>query len=66
MENKDWWTSRTIWTQIIGMGVTVAGVFGLNLSGMEATIVTLVMGVITIVLRFVTVKPIAQSAAGKP
>lgn len=58
VETKPWWQSRTIWAQIVGAVVTLAGLFGLDLSAIQASVVTLVMSVVTIYLRFITVKPI--------
>ena len=61
MEGKSIWESKTFWVNAIAIIISIAGVFGLdlNLSADEQTaVVTTIMGVVNIVLRFTTKEPI--------
>lgn len=54
---KKWYVSRTVWANVIAGGVTVATVFGLDLGlspETQAELVTGIMVVVNLVLRFVT------------
>ena len=54
---KQWFKSRTVWANIIAGVVTVATVFGLDLGlspETQAELVTGIMVVVNLVLRFVT------------
>lgn len=61
MDTKPWFTSKTLWANLIAGGVTVATAFGLDLGldpEAQASLVAGVMVVVNIVLRFVTTKPL--------
>ena len=61
MEGKSIWKSKTFWVNALAIIVSIAGVFGLdlNLGAEEQTaIITTIMGVVNIVLRFTTKEPI--------
>jgi len=61
METKPWYTSKTLYANLIAGAVTVAGVFGVDLGlspEAQAQLVAGVMVVVNIVLRFVTTKPL--------
>ncbi len=63
MESKPFWTSKTLWVNFIAFIATVTGAFGLDLGldpEMQASIVTGVMAVVNIVLRFVTTTPVIE------
>jgi hypothetical protein len=58
---KRWYASKTIWANIIAGIVTLAGLFGLDLGltpDVQAQIVTGVLAVVNIILRFVTKEPV--------
>lgn len=60
---KPWYTSKTIWANLIAAVVTIAGVFGLDLGldeAAQAQLVGGVMVVVNIVLRLVTNTPIGK------
>ena len=60
---KQWYASKTLWANLIAGGVTVAGVFGIDV-GLEpesqAQLVAGVMVVVNILLRLVTSEPIGR------
>ena len=62
---KNFYESKTFWVNLIAIGASMAGLFGLDLdlsAETQATFVTAIMGVVNIVLRFTTkdaIKPIA-------
>ena len=60
---KRWYASKTLWANLIAGGVTVAGVFGIDV-GLEpesqAQLVAGVMVVVNILLRLVTSEPIGR------
>ena len=54
---KQWFKSRTVWANVIAGGVTVATVFGLDLGlspETQAELVTGIMVLVNLVLRFLT------------
>ena len=57
METTKWYLSKTVWANIIAGGITLAGVFGINL-GLDAEtqsqLVGGIMVVVNIALRLVT------------
>lgn len=60
---KKWYTSKTLWTNIVGAIATAAGVFGLDLGltpEVQAQIVAGALAVLNIVLRLVTDEPIRK------
>lgn len=61
MRSKSWYESKTMWANLIGGGVTIGGVFGLDLGltpEVQAQLVAGIMAVVNIVLRLVTKGPI--------
>ena len=61
METKSFWQSKTLWANVIAGGVTLAGVFGINVgldAETQAQLVGGIMVVVNIVLRFITKTPI--------
>jgi len=57
METKNWYASKTLWVNLVAGGVTVAGVFGVDVGLSPETQAELVAGilvVVNIILRFVT------------
>ena len=59
--SKNWYQSRTLWANIVAGGITLAGVFGINVgldAETQAQLVGGIMVVVNIVLRFVTKTPI--------
>ena len=58
---KPWYLSKTLWANGLAGLVTVLGIFGIDLglaAEQQATIVSAVMVVVNIVLRFVTKEPV--------
>ena len=58
---KPWYASKTMWANLIGGGVTIASVFGLDLGltpETQAQLVAGIMVVVNLVLRLVTKRPI--------
>ena len=63
-ESKPFWQSKTFWANAVAIVASVAGVFGAGEvldPEMQATVVGVVMGVVNIVLRFVTDKAVTVS-----
>ena len=60
MDTKNWWASKTIWANLLAVIAAIGTAFGLNLdAGIQAEVVTVIMGVVNIALRFVTRQPVA-------
>ena len=60
-ETKPWWTSKTLWTNAVMLGVTVGTFFGLELGldpDAQIAVVGGIMAVVNIALRFVTTKAV--------
>ena len=60
---KKWYASKTLWANLIAGGVTIAGVFGVDVGldpEAQAQLVAGVMVVVNIVLRLVTDEPIGK------
>lgn len=58
---KKWYESKTIWANalmLIATGLEVAGVTNVLTADVQAEIVTAVMTVVNLVLRFVTDEPV--------
>ena len=56
-ESKKWYTSRTLWVNIVAFIATITGIFGLDLGlgpETQATFVAAIMSIVNIVLRFDT------------
>tara|TARA_R110000868_G_scaffold72509_2_gene211253 strand:- start:865 stop:1056 length:192 start_codon:yes stop_codon:yes gene_type:complete len=63
METTKWFASRTLWVNVVALVATLAGAFKLDLGltpEVQATVVTTIMAVVNIVLRFVTTTPISK------
>ena len=59
---KSIFASKTFWANIVAIIATVAGMFGLDLgldAATQAQIVTGVMAIVNIALRFVTDEPVS-------
>jgi len=65
--SKNWWESKTIWTQVIAMAFALGSGLKWWPQDLDQTQVMAavmgVVGVITIVFRFMTHKPIAQGTS---
>lgn len=65
METKPFWASKTLWANMIMLVATVGTAFGLNL-GLDAqtqvAVVGGVMGVVNLVLRFMTKAAVTTSS----
>lgn len=61
METKPFWASKTLWVNAVALVAAVTGAFSIDL-GLDAetqtAVVAAIMGVVNIVLRFVTGSPI--------
>lgn len=61
MDSKPFWTSKTLWVNVIAGAVAVGTAFGLNL-GLDAdgqtAIVGGIMAVVNVILRFMTKAPV--------
>lgn len=58
---KSWWTSKTIWANaimLIATGLEVTGVTNVLTAEVQAQVVTAIMAVVNVALRFVTEDPI--------
>ena len=63
METTKWFASRTLWVNVVALVATLAGAVKLDLGltpEVQATVVTTIMAVVNIVLRFVTTTPISK------
>lgn len=52
INGKPWYKSRTIWTQVIALGVLLASRAGIDGGAVDTDLVVLVDALITIALRF--------------
>ena len=60
---KPFWQSKTIWVNMVAVAAALAGTFGIQLDAVfQGQIVALVMGVVNIVLRFVTKEAVTSGA----
>jgi hypothetical protein len=63
METTKWFASKTLWVNVVAAVATLAGVFKLDLGltpEVQATVVTTILALVNIVLRFVTTTPISK------
>ena len=63
METTKWFASKTLWVNVVALVATLAGVFKLDLGltpEVQATVVTTILALVNIVLRFVTTTPISK------
>jgi hypothetical protein len=62
MSNKPFWASKTLWVNALAVAAAVGTVVGFDLTPeLQAEIVVIVMGVVNIVLRFVTKSGVSVS-----
>ena len=60
---KPWWSSKTLWANIIAFAATLATVFGLDLGltpETQASLLAGIMAVVNIALRLVTTQGIGK------
>lgn len=65
MEGKDFYKSKTFWVNLVAIVASIAGVFSLDLGldpETQTAVVASIMGVVNIVLRFITKEPIKPVA----
>jgi hypothetical protein len=63
METTKWFASKTLWVNVVALVATLAGAFKLDLwltPEAQATVVTTILALVNIVLRFVTTTPISK------
>jgi hypothetical protein len=63
METTKWFASKTLWVNVVALVATLAGAFKLDLGltpEVQATVVTTILALVNIVLRFVTTTPISK------
>ena len=63
METTKWFASKTLWVNVVAAVATLAGVFKLDLGltpEVQATVVTTILALVNIGLRFVTTTPISK------
>lgn len=61
METKPFWASKTLWVNALALIAALTGAFGIDLGldpETQTAAVAAVMGVVNIVLRFVTKAPV--------
>ena len=62
-DNKPFWQSKTVWVNVVALVATLAGAFKLDLGltpEVQATVVTAIMALVNVGLRFVTTTPISK------
>lgn len=62
-ETKVWWQSKVLWVNLVATVATLAGVFKIDLGltpEVQATVVTTILALVNIGLRFVTTTPISK------
>jgi len=63
METTKWYLSKTLWVNVVSAVAALAGVFNFDLGltpEVQATVVTTVLALVNIGLRFVTTTPISK------
>ena len=63
METTKWFASKTLWVNLVATTAALAGVFKLDLGltpEVQATVVTTILALVNIGLRFVTTTPISK------
>ena len=63
METTKWFASKTLWVNVVALVATLAGAFKLDLGltpEAQATVVTTILALVNIGLRFVTTTPISK------
>ena len=61
METTKWFASKTLWVNVVAAVATLAGVFKLDLGltpDVQATVVTTILALVNVGLRFVTKTPV--------
>ena len=63
MDTTKWYLSKTLWVNVVSAVATLTGVFNLDLGltpDVQATVVTTILALVNIGLRFVTTTPISK------
>lgn len=62
MEVKKWWTSKTIWVNVVAIiAVVLNSLYGVEFSAeVQATIATSVLAVVNLILRIITKEPVGR------
>jgi hypothetical protein len=63
MDTTKWYASKTLWVNVVATVATLAGAFKLDLGltpEVQATVVTTILALVNIGLRFVTTTPISK------
>jgi len=63
MDTTKWYASKTLWVNLVATFATLAGVFKIDLGltpDVQATVVTTILALVNIGLRFVTTTPISK------
>ena len=63
MDTTKWYLSKTLWVNVVATFATLTGVFNLDLGltpDVQATVVTTILALVNIGLRFVTTTPISK------
>lgn len=64
MQSKPFWTSKTLWVNVVALVASVTGAFGIDVGltpEAQASIVGGIMAVANIVLRLVTKQPVGRA-----
>lgn len=60
-DGKKWYASRTIWVNAVALVASLLMVFGIELTAdQQASLVTSILAIVNIVLRFVTTEGIGK------
>lgn len=65
---KNWWTSKTVWVNILTVLVGIVGVVQVSAGTLPPAALpylTMAGGILNVILRFVTSQPVTQRAATK-
>ena len=63
MDTTKWYLSKTLWVNVVATFATLTGVFNFDLGltpEVQATVVTTILALVNIGLRFVTTTPISK------
>lgn len=66
MDSKPFWASKTLWVNLVAVIAALSGVFGGDFGLDDETqtaVVGAIMGVVNIVLRFMTVAPLGRGGS---
>lgn len=59
---KGFWTSKTFWFNILAIVVAVAGQFGFVGFEPDAELIAVVVGIVNVLLRFLTKQPVTVNS----